>query len=80
MASLRRLRRREMVRIAWRDIGGLADFEETVGDTSDLADAIIGASVGRLHEWQCADLGTPMGHSGEPQELVVLALGKLGAS
>ena len=80
MVNLRRLRRREMVRIAWRDIGGLADFEETVGDTSDLADAIIGASVGRLHEWQCADLGTPMGQSGEPQELVVLALGKLGAS
>ena len=80
MVNLRRLRRREMVRIAWRDIGGLADFEETVGDTSDLADAIIGASVGRLHEWQCTDLGTPIGHSGEPQELVVLALGKLGAS
>jgi len=80
MANLRRLRRREMVRIAWRDIGGLADFEETVGDTSDLADAIIGASVGRLHAWQCTDLGTPMGPSGEPRELIVLALGKLGAS
>ena len=80
MANLRRLRRREMVRIAWRDIGGLADFEETVRDTSDLADAIIGASVGRLHAWQCADLGVPTGPSGEPQELIVLALGKLGAS
>ncbi len=80
MASLRRLRRREMVRVAWRDLGGLADFEETVGDTSDLADAIIAASVDRLHEWQCADLGTPMGRSAEPQQLVVLALGKLGAS
>ena len=80
MATLRRLRRREMVRIAWRDIGGLADFEETVRDTSDLADAIIGASVDRLHEWQCSDLGTPIGHTAEPQQLVVLALGKLGAS
>ena len=80
MADLRRLRRREMVRIAWRDIGGLADFEETVRDTSDLADAIVAASVDRLHEWQCADLGTPVGHGGEPQQLVVLALGKLGAN
>ena len=80
MADLRSLRRREMVRIAWRDIGGLADFEETVRDTSDLADAIIAASVDRLHEWQCADLGTPIGHGGEPQQLVVLALGKLGAN
>ena len=80
MPDLRRLRRREMVRIAWRDIGGLADFDETVRDTSDLADAFIDASLTRLHEWQCADLGTPIGHSGEPQQLVVLALGKLGAS
>ena len=80
MMELRRLRRREMVRIAWRDIGGLSDFEETVRDTSDLADAIIDASLGRLHEWQCADLGTPVGPTGEPQNLVVLALGKLGAS
>ena len=80
MANLRRLRRREMVRIAWRDIGGLADFEETVRDTSDLADAIIAASLDRLHQWQCTDLGTPIGHSAEPQQLVVLALGKLGAS
>ena len=80
MADLRRLRRREMVRIAWRDIGGLADFEETVGDTSALADAIIAASLNRLHEWQCADLGTPIGDDGEPQQLIVLALGKLGAS
>ena len=80
MMELRRLRRREMVRIAWRDIGGLADFEETVRDTSDLADAIIAASVDRIHDWQCADLGTPIGDTGEPQELVVLALGKLGAS
>ena len=80
MADLRRLRRREMVRIAWRDVGGLADFEETVRDTSDLADAIIAATVDRLHEWQCADLGTPVGHTGEPQQLVVLALGKLGAN
>ena len=80
MPDLRRLRRREMVRIAWRDIAGLADFDETVRDTSDLADAFIDASLTRLHEWQCADLGTPIGHSGEPQQLVVLALGKLGAS
>ena len=61
MPDLRRLRRREMARIAWRDIGGLADFDETVRDTSDLADALIDTSLTRLHEWQCADLGTPIG-------------------
>ena len=32
---LRRFRRREMVRIAWRDITGLADLKETTADLSD---------------------------------------------
>ena len=80
MAALRQLRRREMVRIAWRDIAGLADLEETVRDTSDLADAIVASSVDRLHDWQCSDLGTPIGRAGASQQLIVLALGKLGAS
>ncbi len=78
--ALRRLRRREMLRVAWRDIGGLADFEETLRDTSDLADAIIDASLARLHAWQCETHGEPTSPGGEPQRLVVLALGKLGAS
>ena len=77
--ALRRLRRREMLRVAWRDIGGLATFEEVLRDTSDLADAIIDSSLARLHEWQVQSLGQPVAADGTPQRLVVLALGKLGA-
>lgn len=79
MQALRALKRREMVRIAWRDIGGLASFEETLGDTSAFADAVLRTSVERLHEWLVRDAGEPLGADGRPQQLVVLALGKLGA-
>jgi glutamate-ammonia-ligase adenylyltransferase len=79
MLGLRTLKRREMVRIAWRDIGGLANFEETVRETSAFADAVLGASVARLHDWLASDIGEPQGADGSPQQLVVLALGKLGA-
>ena len=78
--TLRRLKRRELVRIAWRDIAGLADFEETVRDTSAFANAALDATLQRLHHWQTQRRGVPTGESGSPQRMVVLALGKLGAS
>ena len=79
MLALRTLKRREMVRIAWRDIGGLADFEETLWETSAFADAVLQASVARLHQWLSSDIGEPRAADGSSQHLVVLALGKLGA-
>ncbi|HSG02307.1 MAG TPA: bifunctional glutamine synthetase adenylyltransferase/deadenyltransferase, partial [Marinobacterium sp.] len=39
MRELRRLRQREMIRIIWRDLTGLADLAETTRTLSDLADA-----------------------------------------
>ncbi len=79
-AALRRLRRREMVRIAWRDIAGHADLWQTTADLSALAEACIRAALARLHDWQQAEWGVPTGAvSGEPQQLVVLGMGKLGA-
>nr|VFK18445.1 MAG: glutamate-ammonia-ligase adenylyltransferase [Candidatus Kentron sp. LFY] len=76
---LRRFRRREMVRIAWRDLGGRAELGETVRDLSLFADAIIDATLTKLYAWSCERFGTPMSEAGEPQRLVVLAMGKLGA-
>jgi len=79
MRALRSLKRREMVRIAWRDIGGLADFDETLRETSAFADAVLRTSVDRLHQWLTRDVGEPLAGDGSRQRLVVLALGKLGA-
>ncbi len=76
---LRRFRRRELVRIAWRDIVGLADLTETTADLSALAEACLDQTLAWLHPRLCAELGEPHSEAGRPQRLVVLALGKLGA-
>lgn len=75
---LRRFRRREMVRIAWRDLAGLAKLEEILADLSHLADACIDLALNRLCAWQTERFGTPRNAAGEPQQLIVLGLGKLG--
>ena len=40
MQGLRQLRRREMLRIVWRDISGVATLNETLMDLSNLAKAV----------------------------------------
>ena len=76
--ALRRFRRREMVRIAWRDLAGLAALEETLADLTDLAECLVGAALERLHGWQRQRFGEPRDAEGQPQRLVVLGMGKLG--
>ena len=77
--SLRRYRRREMVRIAWRDLAGHADLVETTADLSHLADACIDAALEKLHGWHCEQWGTPCDAACNPLQLVVIGMGKLGA-
>ena len=76
---LRRYRRRELVRIAWRDLSGWADLSETVSDLSAFADACLEHALNTLHHWQCRGYGTPTATDGSKQRLVILGLGKLGA-
>lgn len=76
---LRRFRRVELARIAWRDLAGIATLEETLDERSDLADACIVAAC-KIGEKELVErYGTPRGKGGREQHLVVLALGKLGA-
>ena len=77
--QLRRFRRREMVRIIWRDLAGLASLDETLETLSALADACIAGSLERLYRWAVEKQGVPRNAAGEEQQLVVLAMGKLGA-
>ena len=77
--TLRRVRRREMLRIAWRDLAGWADLEEILHDLSDLADACLDGALSLLSRWHADRHGVARNAHGEPQSLVVLGMGKLGA-
>ncbi len=80
MEELRHFRRRHMVRIAWRDIAGWADLDETLRDLSLLADACIGFAYRRMYDLLAARYGVPRGEtSNKPQPLLILGMGKLGA-
>ncbi len=78
MDSLRRLRRRELVRVAWRDLTGEAALAETLGELSAFADAAISASLAFSSRALEARHGTPRSTGGEPQQLLVIGMGKLG--
>ncbi|RLT99334.1 MAG: bifunctional [glutamate--ammonia ligase]-adenylyl-L-tyrosine phosphorylase/[glutamate--ammonia-ligase] adenylyltransferase, partial [Ketobacter sp.] len=81
---LRQARRREMVRIIWRDTTGLAQYPETVSDLSRLADACIDCALEKLYAWMEPQFGLPYYDDRNeamptPMPMVVLGMGKLGA-
>ncbi len=78
MDELRRFRRRQLVRIAWRDIAGLADVETVLAELSLLADVCIRAACERAGAVLAARHAVPRGEDGQPLELMVLGMGKLG--
>jgi len=79
MQCLRRIRNEEMFCMAWRDLLGLADLDETLLAASDLADGLTGQALDWLYRNQCAkSAGTPRDDTGQALQLVVLGLGKLG--
>ncbi|HET7757758.1 MAG TPA: bifunctional [glutamate--ammonia ligase]-adenylyl-L-tyrosine phosphorylase/[glutamate--ammonia-ligase] adenylyltransferase, partial [Steroidobacteraceae bacterium] len=75
---LRRWRRRELARIAWRDLAGWADLGETLGDLTAFADAAIAAAAAYGRHALVARYGEPRSASGALQPLVVVGMGKLG--
>ncbi|WP_449104612.1 bifunctional [glutamate--ammonia ligase]-adenylyl-L-tyrosine phosphorylase/[glutamate--ammonia-ligase] adenylyltransferase [Pseudomonas mohnii] len=78
--ALRRQRARHQVRIIWRDLTRQADLVQTCRDLSDMADASIDQAYQWLYARHCQQFGVPTGRrSGQPQQMVVLGMGKLGA-
>ena len=79
-ARMRRFRNRQQVRIIWRDLTRQADLRETCSDLSDMADASIDLAYHWLYQRHCEQSGVPTGRrSGQPQHMVILGMGKLGA-
>ncbi|QHS08767.1 bifunctional [glutamate--ammonia ligase]-adenylyl-L-tyrosine phosphorylase/[glutamate--ammonia-ligase] adenylyltransferase [Sinimarinibacterium sp. NLF-5-8] len=78
MRALRRVRRRQMARIAFRDLAGWAGLNETLRDLSDLAEACVQAALKFAENRLQQRYGVPRSARGEVVRPVVLAMGKLG--
>ncbi len=78
MAALRRWRRAEFARIAWRDLAGWASLDETMADLSRAAELALRLA----HEFALRALtarhGEPRSAAQAPQQLIIVAMGKLG--
>lgn len=78
--TLRKVRRREMIRIIFRDLTRATSLDETTNDLSSLADACLVAAHDIHYQNNCFKYGEPKGaESGSVQQMTILALGKLGA-
>ena len=78
MRELRWFRHREMCRILWRDLSGLSSLEESLAELSGLAEACILATLEFARTNVAARHGLPLTDEGEPSEMAVIGMGKLG--
>ena len=78
---LRNLRKRVILRLAVRDLSGLADLSEIMASMTDLAEITINFAL-KFHEnWlmETNRFGLPKGENcGVTQHMLVVAMGKLG--
>ena len=78
MAALRRWRRAEFARIAWRDLAGWASLAETLADLSRAADLALRLAHEFALRGLSARYGQPRSAALVPQQLIIVAMGKLG--
>jgi glutamate-ammonia-ligase adenylyltransferase len=80
LASLRRYKRRETLRIAYGDIVRNQPVETVARQISYLADTIVEAALDFARRHLEPQYGRPLRADGEQSRFVVLALGKLGGT
>jgi glutamate-ammonia-ligase adenylyltransferase len=77
--ALRKLRKRVMLKLMMRDLGGLANLNEVMEITSALAEICVQRAQTVLMQNLTEQFGHPIGElSGKPQQLLILGMGKLG--
>ncbi len=79
MKVLRVLRARLMFRWIWQDANQLTNVVTLTRELSDFADASIIAAKAFALTPLVAKYGEPMGYNNKVQDLIVIAMGKLGA-
>lgn len=79
---LRGLRKRVMLRLAMRDLGGWANLDEVMVTMTEMAELTIGFALKHQQSWLTdpTRFGQPRSVKGELQEMLVVAMGKLGGS
>lgn len=77
-SGLRRFRNREMLRIVWRDLCGLAPLAETFASLTSLAEICLQAAIEEHYRLLAEKHGVPRGTDGSPQQMFVIGLGKFG--
>jgi len=78
-SALRQLRKRVMLKLLTRDLGGLADLDEVVTTVSALAELVTQRAQALVMASLVEQYGQPIGAiSGAAQEMLVIGMGKLG--
>jgi len=77
-SALRLYRNRSMLGIIWRDLCGLASLDQTFAELGMLASQCLQTALDHHHQLLAEKHGQPCTGDGQPQKLVVLALGKYG--
>ena len=78
--ALRRLRQRTLLRLMYRDLNGLCDLFEVMQTTSHLAEVTLQTAVNYHQAWMELLFGKPRNLAGEPQQLIIVGMGKLGGA
>ena len=76
--ALRRFRKRESLRLIWRDVNGLDNVEATLVGSSVLAEVCLERALAHARAQVARRHGVVHDHNGNGQRLIVLGLGKLG--
>ncbi|TCV96022.1 glutamate-ammonia-ligase adenylyltransferase [Luteibacter rhizovicinus] len=80
MATLRRFRHAESLRLVFRDVNGLDDVGETLSSTSALYETLLELSLRWSEHAMLERYGRARDPAGVEQRMVVLGFGKLGGN
>ncbi len=78
--KLRQMRVAAFARIAWRDLQGYADVQQTLSDVSFFAEACVEETLQWCFKWQQSKVKNNNFIENLSQNIVIFALGKLGGA
>jgi len=76
--QLRRLRERVFARVMTRDLNTLADLTEVTLTLTELAEVSLRQALDFHHRDLASMHGEPIDSAGQPQQLIIVGMGKLG--